>query len=231
MSWLDDLIDFSASQLGEREVEELMRRGVTPEQAQLYRIGHLNEVLPDWAPGIFTYWAKDRLDDVYVLPLTTTLGEVRGLQLRHIDRAKPGYQDFFLDQREACFFGLGQAAAEMWRTESVYLVEGAFDLFPIQRAYPAVVATLTAYVNPLMVRTLKRMVKTVWIGYDNDKPGRKGVNDFKSHHGNEFQVYVVDYPQIQGRRVKDPADLWEAWGDQQLIPYIRSAMQQQLIEL
>lgn len=231
MTWLDDLVDFAAAQMGERENEELMRRGVSMDQARLYRVGWLNETLPEWAPGIFTFWAKDRLDDVYVLPLTTMLGEIRGLQLRHVDRKKPGYQDFFLDQREACFFGLGQAASEIWRQEAVYLVEGAFDLFPIQRAYPAVVATLTAYVNPLMVRTLKRTVKTVWMGYDNDSPGRKGANDFQRNHGDSFQVYVVDYPQIQGRRVKDPADLWEAWGDQQLIPFIQSAMQRQIIEL
>src|SRR5262249_25026510 len=153
------------------------------------------------------------------LPVTNALGEVRGFQVRAIGRGKSRYYDYFPDKREACYFGLGQAAKSMWETKSVFLVEGAFDLFPVQRAYPAVVATLTARTSPALAKVLRRLVTHVWVGYDMDEPGRRGCSDFLRDYVREFEVYIVSYPKLE--KVKDPGDLWEAWGDSQLVPFIQ----------
>lgn len=230
MTWFQDLITTAVSNVTDREREALWERGVTTDQIETFQIGHFNNNLPDGLPEAFVRWASPKVDDVYVLPLTTTLGEVRGLQFRHVDKSIGGYQDFFLDKfqdrslpiREACLFGLGQAIREMWRTRSVYLVEGAFDAFPIQRAMPATVATLTAKVSPQFARILRRVVDKVWVGYDNDDPGRKGASVFKRRYRDAFQVYLVEYPEVPGYKIKDPCNLWEAWGDSKLVPFIQS---------
>jgi Toprim-like len=233
MTWLDELVTYAAEHITERERDALLGRGVSSGQIELYGLGHLDGELPEGLPDDFAQWAADKIDDVYLLPLTTTLGDVRGLQLRHVDRKKPGYQDYFDKpggRSEACLFGLGQAISHMWESGSVTLVEGAFDLFPIQRATPAVVSTLTAHVAAQLVRVLRRTVKRVHLCYDNDAGGEKGVRDFRKTHGREFEVYVVGYPTaINGAKVKDPGDLWEVWGDSQLIPYIQGALLQQEI--
>lgn len=224
MTWFEDFIQLAASNITDREREALWDRGVSNEQIEKFQIGHLNNNLPDGLPEDFVRKVSDKIDDVYVLPLTNTLGEVRGLQFRHVDKAIGGYQDYFIDKREACFFGLGQAIQSMWETRSVFLVEGAFDLFPIQRATPPVVATLTAKVSPQLVRVLRRIVDKVWVGYDNDTAGRKGASIFKERHGDEFQVYLVEYPTVPGHKIKDPSNLWEAWGDSQMVPFIQSVV-------
>lgn len=203
-----------------------MSRGVSPEQMLQYQIGYLDRELPKGMAESFLEWSKggEKLDDVFVLPLTTALGVVRGFQFRHVDRDRSGYMDYFIDRREACLFGLRQAITSMWESRSVYLVEGAFDLFPIQRATPNVVATLTAYTNKNTIRLLRRIIQRVWVGYDMDTPGRDGCKKFERHHGRDFEVYTVSYPRVHGAPMKDPGELWEAWGDAQMIPFIHSTM-------
>lgn len=225
-NWTQALTTFAAGQVSSRVREALWERGVSDEQIDLYQIGYLNRELPDGLPERFTKWALsgDKLEDSLLLPLTTTLGEVRGFQLRHVERGRVGYSDYFLDRREACLFGLHQAISSMWASGSVFLVEGAFDLFPIQRATPAVVATLTARTSAQMVRVLRRTIRRVWMGYDMDQPGRQGIEDFVHEHGRDFEVYTVAYPRVNGKVMKDPGDLWEAWGDGQMIPFIKSVM-------
>jgi DNA primase len=226
-SWVQDLTVFASQKLPDRVREALWSRGVSDDQIAEFRIGYLNRALPKGLPDQFLSWSKQgqQLDDVFVFPLTTGLGEIRGFQFRHVDKQRSGYQDFFLDQREPCLFGLGQAIKAIWDTQSVYLVEGVFDLFPIQRAISNVIATLTAYTNQSTVRFLRRVTRKVWIGYDMDASGRKGCEDFKKRWENDFEVYIVKYPKING--VKDPSDLWEVWGDSQIIPFIHSIIERE----
>ena len=226
MSWLDELADFAFHQMPEHGREELLSRGVSDEQAEIYQIGYLDKELIPNVPEDFSEWSKQglKLDQVFVFPLTTAMGEIRGFQFRHVDRKKSGYMDYFLDRREACLFGLKQAVEPIWTSRSVYLVEGVFDLFPIQRATPNVIATLTAYANKSTVRLLKRISRKVWLGYDMDKPGLEGRNQFYRNYNSFFQVYTVEYPKVNGTFIKDPGELWEVWGDSQLVPFIRSAI-------
>jgi len=232
VTWADDLARFAADRLSERERKALLTRGVSDAQIETYQIGHLNRVLPGGLPSHFLEWSKfgDKLDDVFVFPLTTTLGEVRGFEFRHVVKERTGYTDFLLDRREPCLFGLAQAIEAMWESRSVWLVEGPFDLPPIQRAAPFVVSTMTAFTNKATVRLLRRLVQRVWVGYDMDGPGRKGCEIFRSKNKRDFEVYIVEYPKVlkaNGERVKDPGELWEEWGDRQIIPFIRSAIERE----
>jgi len=227
MGWLDDLIGYSQESLGEREREALWMRGVSDSQIAEFRLGCLDRQLPDLKGATsFLKWSSDgdKLRDVFVFPLTNALGDIKGVQFRHVDREEKGYIDFFESQEEPVLFGLGQAAKAIWETESIFLVEGTFDLFPVQRVHAQTVATLHAGVSEDMMRWLRRNVARVWLGYDNDDPGLRASREFRREHGDEFETRIVEYPKVKmvnGRRTKDPSDLWEVWGDGRLGTYLR----------
>lgn len=228
MTWVSDLAELAHANLPASAREALCARGVSDEQIELFQIGYLDRQIPGEPSEDFLSWSKngDKLDDVFVLPLTNTQGEIQGFQFRHVDRGRSGYMDYFADRREAVLFGLGQAVASMWETNRVYLVEGAFDLFPIQRAFPAVISTLTARPSGQTVRVLRRLIRKVWMGYDMDVPGRNGCTQFRDDYGHEFEVYIVTYPKVSGSSIKDPGDLWEAWGDAQMIPFVKAQIEE-----
>ncbi len=233
MYWLDDLVTHASTQLDDRVLDELYTRGVTDDQIKMYQIGYVNKVLPpaDYPIEFLKWcWEGARLKDMYVFPLTSPLGDVRGVQFRHVSRDEKGYLDYSEDRGEAVLLGLGQAMPHIWRTGEILLVEGGFDLYPIQRFVPQTVATITAKVSGAFLRVLRRLVKTIWLAYDKDPPGRKAAARFMKEHGDEFHIVDVDYPcpiMPNGKHSKDPSELWEMWGDTRLGPYLQGVLANQ----
>ena len=235
MSWLDDLVQHAHRNLTSEIREVLWGRGVTDEQMDMYGVGFLAHDLPDLPyPADFLAWARQphRLDRVLLFPLTTATGEVRGLQLRALARARKGYMNYMPYREEALLFGLAQAMPHAFTSESIWLVEGAFDLFPIQRHFPAVVATLTARVPELLIPIMRRLVTHVLVGYDSDAAGESATKQFIRQHRSEFNVQPVRYPKVtppgSDQPVKDPADLWEVWGDERVGQFVRSVLPTEL---
>jgi hypothetical protein len=220
MQWIETLVERAHANLGDREREALWMRGVSDEQIDLFQLGYLDCDLPslDQADN-FLSWCSggSKLDDVFVIPLTNTLGQVRGLQFRHVEKERTGYMDYMPYEDEPIFFGLAQAMTRVWNTKAIWIVEGAFDVFPIHRVIANVIATLTARVTTQLVGLLRRLVDVVWLGYDMDEAGRRACAQFVRKYDKEFVVHVVEYPRVLtlgGKgRVKDPSDLWEVWGD------------------
>ena len=212
--------------------DELYARGVTDEQIDTFRIGYLNRNLPELAGADdFLRWSHQgqRLDDVFVFPLTNPLNTVCGFQFRHVQRDRKGYLDYIPYKEEPVLFGLGQAAPHVWATDSVWLVEGVFDLLPLQRHVPNIVATLTAKVPASLMPFLRRLVRRVWVGYDSDAAGQSAARQFTREFGREFDIRSVYYPKVPGldgvsRTVKDPGELWEAWGDEQVGSFLQTVL-------
>lgn len=230
MAWIESLVEHACTQVDDQILEGLNARGVSDDQVRLYRIGHLAGALPplDY-PEDFLAWCKngEKLQGVYLFPLTNVLGEVHGLQFRYVERERSGYMDYMLTKGEAVLFGLHQASSHIWETGTVYLVEGVFDLFPIQRHVPGTVATLTARVVGPLIWSLRRTCQQVVLGYDNDVPGRRGAENFKKQFSSDFEIGDIVYPQLpmpNGKLSKDPGDLWELWGDKRVGEYLRSEM-------
>lgn len=225
--WCEVLTRFAEQQLGEREREELWKRGVSDEQIKLFRIGCLRKTLPSLPDsGGFLAWCDGgaKLDDVFVLPLTNVLGEIRGFQFRYVERSRKGYTDYLASQEEPALFGLSQAIPHMWETRSAWLVEGNFDMCPIQRVFPQVIPVMTVGVSEQVVRLLRRLVDDVWVAFDMDGPGRNGTIAFIRDYGKEFHVHDVEFPRVRkidGTPSKDPADVWEAWGDEKFGVFLR----------
>jgi DNA primase len=229
MRWLEMLVQFAHEQLGDREQEALWMRGVSEEQIELYQLGWLDRRLPD-AEGSEAFREKYKktpwwLRDVFVLPLTNTLGQIKGVQFRRVDPDQKGYSDFSPYEDEPVLFGLAQAMPHVWRTHALWVVEGAFDLFPIQRVCPNVTATLTNRITEQTARTFRRFVDDLWVAYDMDSKGREATTRVFKQYGRDFRLHDVRFPRpttLDGkRRVKDPAELWEVWGDERFRPYLQ----------
>lgn len=225
MSWLDEFVATAQSQLGTRELEALWARGVSDDQIVQFQLGYWKGPLPAGVPEEFTRFSRggQRLDDVFVLPLTNILGQVKGVQFRHVPPEIKGYLTYYHDRDESVYFGLGQAIPQIWETETAWVVEGAFDVFPIQRVFPNTFAALTLGTNEALARLLRRFTRQVWLAYDNDKDGRRACEDFKESYGDFLEVHIPAFPKVRvgvDRYVKDPNELWEAWGDTRLRDYL-----------
>lgn len=230
MGWLDDLVAVAHENLGDSEREALWARGVSDQQIDLFRIGCLKQ-LPESVEVPKDFWGAtkggQRLDDVFVLPLTNILGHIRGLQFRHVSRELSGYLTYYEAKDEPVYFGLGQAMQKIWETSTVWVVEGGFDLFPIQRVFSNVFAALTIGTSESLARMLRRLVSSVWLCYDNDKSGSSASEYFTRAYGAYFdEVNVVKIPKVKTGETytKDPSELWEAWGDTKLRSFLESQM-------
>lgn len=219
MSWLDDFAAIAHAQLGSQEREALWVRGVSDEQIDLFQLGYVNRTLPRGAPQEFAEWAwkGQRLDDSFVLPLTNVLGQVKGLQFRHVAKETRGYLTYYHERDESVYFGLGQAIPTIWETETAFVVEGGFDVFPLQRVFPNTFAALTLGTSESLARLIRRFAKQVWLAYDNDKDGRRAALEFQQLYRDEhLDPRIITWPRVRvgtNKYTKDPNELWEVWGD------------------
>ena len=214
--------------MDDRVREALYARGVSDEQIALYHLGFIEGKLPDLPyPKHFLDWAGVKFGhNSLVLPLTNALGDVKGVQFRNIDPAKKGYMDYITEKGEAVLFGLGQAMPHVWTTQRIFLVEGAFDVFPLQRHIPEILATLTAHVLESLVRILRRAnVSDLWAGYDTDNTGQESVQKVRKQYGSEFKIETARWDHAKlfnGRPTKDPSELWETWGEDRFSNHVRN---------
>lgn len=232
VAWVETLVDYAQRGVDERVREALWTRGASDEQIDLFRVGYLNKELPpaEYPQEFLEWcWSGRKLVDCYLFPLTNPLGEIQGFQFRGVERAGGIYSDYLLTHAEPVFFGLGQAMLSIWDRGDVMPVEGVFDFFPTQRVASFTVATLTAKVSDVLLRTFKRIVKRTYLFYDNDAIGRKACATFSKEWGDVFEVRVLDYPlgvtSPSGKTVKDPGELWEAWGDDRFNEYLLAQME------
>lgn len=231
--WLDEMVGLCRDSMGPDAREDLWLRGVSDTQIDLYRIGYVGHGLPsgpEYPEDFLSWWVrhKERVVESFVFPLTNWLGETRGVQLRPVSRDRKNYMDFFLDRKEPVMFGLREAAQSVWDCGEVVIVEGTFDLLPVQRQVPNIISTLTAKVTPQLARSLTRFVSRVHMFYDDDKAGRDGTENYIKFYGSAVDTNVWQYPSgvvlSDGKRAKDPGDLWEALGDSKLAVYAKTQM-------
>jgi hypothetical protein len=233
VTWLDDFVSVAHDALDERTSEALWSRGASDEQIEMLQIGYVNGKLPEGVPfpDSFLKWCfgGEKLVDSFVFPLTNTMGDIRGVQFRSVERDQRGYKDYFLNRAEPIFFGLSQAMSAVWDNEAVLLVEGTFDYMPVQRVVPYTIPILNAKVPDLLLRTLRRIVRRVYLFYDADPAGRRGQSKFSlGDEVRDQEVRQIEYPTPpvirDGKPVKDPGELWESWGDDRLSAFLRSSM-------
>lgn len=191
--------------LREDSLELLLSRGVSEAQVALYGVKDvpLSFPRPSEVPG----------GPLVCFPLSTVADkEVTGVVLRSIETK---LYHVWSEAVHVEPFGMYMAREGMWSDRHVCLVEGVFDLFPLQRVFSIpVIATLTAGLSPRLARTLSRWVDTIYLSWDNDTTGRGATSRAmlgKAKAPEPFTFKDLAVPLSSG--VKDIGDLWEKGGD------------------
>lgn len=198
----------------------LRGRGVTEEQMLTFQlgIGRANT----WSPKslrntpngkMFNRQFRGTLEGQIVIPIWNASGKLRGLETRLWEETESRkYTQYWLDTwtEDAVFLGLPDALEAIWETGVVYLVEGMFDFFPVQRVFPNTLCTLTAKVMFSQYRFLQRYCKHVVFVYDRDTKGRDVMQDAMDRYNvrgrDGFTAHTLTYP------AKDPGQLYENLG-------------------
>lgn len=206
----------------------LKSRGVSPKQIQEAGIGYFPE--DKWPPYLkgsdedtlsYMEWSSKgyRLRGKLVFPMHNATGLLRGIQIRSPDPQQKDYSKFYIGRSrvDAIFFGTPQAMPHIWEKREVYLCEGLFDYFPLQRAFPNTLCTGTANVSRRQIDFLLRYVDSVYVVFDADWGGNQFWKRFERDHGAEFES--IQRIQVRG---KDVSDMWVALGEERFQKSIRS---------
>lgn len=158
-----------------------------------------------------------------VVPMYSPLGEVIGFEARNIHQKI--IRDYRLPEAAHHPFWLGtrRAVQKMWAGGDVWVVEGFFDLCPMEWVIPetdAILASVTAKLSPAHVEFLRRFCRgTVNMVYDRDAGGRKGTVGFTDENGKR-RFGALDWLRrvgLNSRDIpyeggKDPGELWDRGG-------------------
>lgn len=157
----------------------------------------------------------EKLQGKLIAPYFAPRGEFVGFESRNVRRK------FISDVRlpEAkrwCPTWLGLSPARMkaiWEGCDVWLVEGLFDLFPLELVVPkgdVVLASITAMLSHNQARFLSRFLKgQLHVVYDMDKGGRKGSEKVKTW----MDSLGVRCRRVEYRGGDDPGEIWDKGGE------------------
>jgi len=235
-SFLTDLIKSSHEELMTTDPDDLFSgyaylrgRGVTEEQMKLFQIG----VGPSeaWAPHklrktpdgkMFNRQFRGTMEGQITFPVWNSSGVLRGVETRLWEETQfRKYTQYWLEswQEDSTFLGCPAALESIWETGVVYLVEGMFDFFPVQRVFPNTLCTLTAKVTEAQQRFLKRYCKHVVFMFDMDQKGKeisgKSLDKYNVSNNRGFSAHQLIYP------AKDPGELYEKWGIVRFDKYLK----------
>ena len=193
----------------------LRGRGVSDDQIRQFKIGigpDRVQMPEDTLDGKrFNAQYRGTMHRKIVIPLYNTSGTLRGVLSRSWEERQ--FSFFYLEgwKEDALLFGMPNALQAIWDTRTVYLVEGAFDFFPVQRVFPNTLSPLTAKLTHTQLRFLRRWVKNVVFLFDRDEKGMsyssKIIDSYNVQGaGMDFSAHRLPYP------AKDPGALYEMWG-------------------
>jgi DNA primase len=225
-SYLSDLISQCHQNLLDSDKDDpfggyfyLRGRGVSDFQIDQFNIGlGYSNVKGD---SKFNYVFNGSLKNYIVVPLYNASGKLRGLETRTFDDTKK-YVQFYLDgwKEDAVCLGFPYTLESIWESETVFLVEGMFDFFPLQRIFPNVLSPLSAKVTPTQNRFLQRFCKNVVYMFDMDTKGDETSKDLISKSN------IYGYKGYKSHRFKFPAkdigEMYDKMGYDRLKKFIES---------
>lgn len=195
-------------------------RGVTDEQIRLFKLGIGPNVA--WAPRElkdtpdgkkFNRQFRGSMQGQLVIPIYNQVGKLRGVETRLWEETEERrYSQYWLEswKEDAVFLGLPHALPSIWDTGVVFLVEGVFDFFAVQRVFPNTLSPLAARLMLTQYRLLRRFCRHVVFMFDQDKKGReftdKALDRYNTTSSEGFMAHRLTFP------AKDPSQLYENWG-------------------
>lgn len=208
-SKMENFINIWHSNLGKHPeaIDFLFSRGVSEEQIKIFKIGWSPRAVKISRAGKI-YYDGDRNETGYVLFPLTSYRRTMGFISRSVDGKE--YYKWRLPVPGPWFFGLNQTTLKnIWDTRQVFLVEGAFDLFPLQRIYPNTLCLGSANLSIQQNIFLERFVDKVFLYLDSDDAGKRGAEKIK-HFANKYKCVILK------QSYKDIGEAWWVLGDEKL---------------
>jgi len=183
----------------------------------------LEEPSPDPAFREMAGRFGERFTGYAVCPVWSPRGTIIGFEVRNTQRKY--IRDYRLPEAvwNPFFIGMRRALPKIWAGGDVWIVEGQFDLYPLEWAIPetdAVLATVRAKLSKWHLEFLRRYCKGwVHMVYDRDETGLKATFGYETKEGKR-RMGALDALQrvgLKSRDVpfsggKDPGDLWDQGG-------------------
>jgi len=229
MTWLADAL--SNCNLTDEVEGYLLGRGAKEQSIQREEIITWQSTEIDVPEPIFCkrYGARgEMLRGMLICPVRSPRGRLIGFEGRSI------HKKFITDYRlpEAAWnpfwIGTSRAVEKLWKGGDVWIVEGMFDLFPLEWAVPpgdAVLASVRAHLSRSHVEFLQRLCQGwVHMVYDRDETGRIATVGGIDKHGKEIWgamktlkrvgLKCRDVPYTGG---KDPGEIWDQGGQAAMV--------------
>ena len=167
------------------------------------------------------------------MPFFSPRGVTIGVQFRNTDTK--WISRFLLDSASwnPVWIGANRATPKIWKGAGVWIVEGAYDYFPLEWAVPeqdAVLGAATAKLSWSQIEYLRRLNPPfVNLVFDNDEAGRHGVRGYTDKRGKRVWGALRDLEYVGVRCQdyvygksgdKDPGVIWDRGG----VPALREAL-------
>ena len=183
----------------------------------------LGQTAPD--PQFEQWFGKrgERLAGYLICPMYSPSGDVIGFESRSTQQKI--IRDYRMPEAAHQPFWLGtrRAVLKLWEGGDAWVVEGLFDMCPLEWAIPekdAVLASVRAKLTMSHVEFLRRFCHG-WVNvvYDKDESGRRGTFGFTDESGKK-QMGALDWLRRVGLRCrdipyeggKDPGVIWDKGG-------------------
>lgn len=209
----------------ESVISYLATRYVSKEDIDEYRLGYSKFVTvpeddhEDRERFLDSTWKGKKFCDKVVFPIQDAMGRVVGLSGRAVDSKL--FKTFVTAEAKyiGCFFyGFYQALPEIYKTGTVYVVEGPFDCHALRIALPNTIASLTSGIYANQHDFLKCYCKKIVVVFDDDPPGREGAEKASKY------LNVDDLNIGYG----DPANCLEKLGKSKFISYVKKKVRNSL---
>jgi len=224
MNWLSDVLDRCTLTA---DVEGyFLGRGAKAESIKSDGIvtwQRLSEPAPEASFRNMAGTYGERYEGFAICPVWSPRGTLLGFEARN---TKQKYiRDYRLPEAawNPFFIGMKRSLPKIWAGGDVWIVEGQFDLYPLEWAIPetdAVLATVRAKLSTWHVEFLRRYCKGwVHMVYDRDETGQKATFGYRTDDG-KYRKGALDVLSRVGLKCrdvpfsggKDPGDLWDAGG-------------------
>ena len=183
----------------------------------------LDSPAPDPAFRVMAGSYGERFVGYAVCPVWSPRGTLIGFEARNIQRKY--IRDYRLPEAawNPFFIGMRRALPKLWAGGDAWIVEGQFDLYPLEWAVPetdAVLATVRAKLSKWHLEFLRRYCQGwVHMVYDRDETGQKATFGYSTEDGKR-RMGALDALQrvgLKSRDVpftggKDPGEIWDQGG-------------------
>lgn len=165
----------------------------------------------------------ESLTGCLVFPQRSPKGTLLGVEVRSMYEKWVGKYQLPAAAWNPIWIGMQRAMPRVWAGGDVWVVEGAFDLFPLEWGVPetdAILASGRARLSWSHVEYLRRYCKGwVYMVYDNDEAGQQGMHGWTDKAGKWRQGALKSLERVKLRCMpivyrggKDPGEIWDAHG-------------------